>query len=235
MAIKKKKNAQNRPSRVSRLRKGVLRQGLGTKSTKSFQYLSGFEEGDDGIGWTLIPTGKGAAPHQNRVLGYSARLKKGAYLVRVVKPSVKSAKSAYIAKDRIEAAAPAPRANAILRGHQYGIDTLADHGGGFSSKQVIALLGGISERTLSRKIQADQLFYVTLGSSGRIFPATQFTDDGKPIAGLKDVLSALPTENGWARLQFLTSKNYDLDGETPIGVMLNGDVGRAKAAALMLN
>jgi hypothetical protein len=65
----------------------------------------------------------------------------------------------------------------------------------------------------------------------KFVPTLQFGDDGQPLAGLKNVLEALPTRSGWAVLNFLINPHNDLDGEIPINALRAGAVDDVILAA----
>ena len=58
-----------------------------------------------------------------------------------------------------------------------------------------------------------------------LYPAWQFTDEGKTLAGLPQVLRQLGTFSAWGKLSYLLSPNYYLDNQnTPLEELRRGNI-----------
>lgn len=119
---------------------------------------------------------------------------------------------------------PSKRAKAILRALEFAKADLQAAGGTFTMNEVRALFGDISRQAISKRVRDHNIFAIQGKKGTTVFPTLQFGDDGQPIAGLKEVLRALPTRSGWATLNFLVNPHNDLDNETPIETLRSGDI-----------
>jgi hypothetical protein len=126
---------------------------------------------------------------------------------------------------------PSKRAKAILRALEYAKADLEAAGGAFSLRDVRALFGDVSRQAISKRVRDGSLFAIQGKKGATVYPTLQFGDDGQPLAGLKNVLEALPTRSGWAVLNFLINPHNDLDGEIPINALRAGAVDDVILAA----
>jgi hypothetical protein len=127
--------------------------------------------------------------------------------------------------------APSARAKAVLRGIAIAEEDLRRSGGAYDLEQVRRLLHGVSRQSIDKRVRDRGLLAVTGPSNKRHFPAVQFKDDGSVVEGLRDVLEALPTKNGYAVLNFLVHPDRRLDGQKPIDLLAAGKVARVVEAA----
>ncbi len=104
----------------------------------------------------------------------------------------------------------------ILRGRENAKADLKGSGGAYSLDQLCSLLGDVSGQAVSKLVQDKAIFAVTDDDGNLLFPAAQFSDDGRPLSGLQTVLGALPSDNGWYILNFLVNHHHDLDGAKPL-------------------
>ena len=126
--------------------------------------------------------------------------------------------------------APGARARAILRGVKIAHADLRSSGGAYDQDQVRELLHGISRQAIDKRVREGSLLSVPGPSNKRHYPAMQFTDEGEIVDGLKLVLEALPTKNGFAILNYLIHPDDSLGGK-PIDLLKAGKVEAVVAAA----
>lgn len=126
---------------------------------------------------------------------------------------------------------PDAKARALLAGVRVSEQILAEAGGAFELKDVVLLLNNISRQAVDRRVQDNNLLAVPGPGNRRWYPTLQFTDQRQVVDGLKLVLDALPTDNPWVALSFLSQPNDQLDGALPIKLLKAGDVDRVVRAA----
>lgn len=119
----------------------------------------------------------------------------------------------------------------VRRGAENAKADLRQSGGAYDIDKVRDLLGNASYQTISSLVRHKNLFTVPDENGKAVFPAVQFAEDGQPLAGLKDVVETLPTENGLAILNFLVNAHNDLDGATPIDKLRRGEADEVVIAA----
>ena len=95
--------------------------------------------------------------------------------------------------------------------------------------QVCDLLG-VSRETIRKKIERRQLLALPKGSEDRAFPAFQFKD-GAVVAGLKEVLEALPADSPFVALAFLLSRSPFFGNKTAIEALRSGKIKEVVAEA----
>jgi len=127
------------------------------------------------------------------------------------------------------AAAMDPLAAAKARGEQAKRDLLAAQGDMLRATEVAARLsldlGEVEQRRRSGHLLAlpDQ--------QGRYgFPAWQFTTDGL-LPGLEDVLKEIGVDSPWSQAAFFFSGDIRLDWQTPLAVLVRGDIDAVRRAA----
>lgn len=145
---------------------------------------------------------------------------------RYVSGAVK--KTAVVNKD---AFAPDARALAVLEGVRIAQDGLRRSGGAYDLDQVRTLLRGISRQAIDKRVQEGNLLAVPGPSNHRSFPTLQFNVDGTVIEGLKSVRDALPTDNPWTVLNFLSQRDDRLNGRKPIDLLKEGKIELVVEAA----
>jgi hypothetical protein len=124
---------------------------------------------------------------------------------------------------------PGPLARAILRGRAIAEADLRAAGGTFTLDQVIDLLG-ISRQAIHKRVKTGALIGVP-GPDGVLrYPVAQFMAHGT-VPGLAEVIAALPTEDPWARLNFMVRPDPHLGGVSPMEALRGGDVVGAVRAS----
>jgi hypothetical protein len=119
---------------------------------------------------------------------------------------------------------PTPRTKAILKGVEIAQDDLRMSGGTFDEEQVRQLLQSESKFEIEKEVRDKKLLAVP-GPHGRLrFPAIQFNEDGTVVGGLAAVQKALPTENGFAVLNFLIHRDSRLGNQSPIDYLKRGKI-----------
>lgn len=80
---------------------------------------------------------------------------------------------------------------------------------------------GITRQALHQKVKASQLLALTTGDGQRVYPAWQFTPDGRPLAGLVDLLRILNPAAGdpWTVAVWLTRPVEELGDRSAVDVM----------------
>lgn len=123
------------------------------------------------------------------------------------------------------------RARALLRGIGRGKLDLESSGGALSLEQMRTILKGVSRQSVEKRVRDGSLLAVPGPGNRRVYPAAQFLDDGSIVPGLREVLAALPTRNGFATLNFLVRPDARLDGRRPIDVLKAGGLSLVLQAA----
>ncbi|HZQ26693.1 MAG TPA: hypothetical protein VFA94_03240 [Acidimicrobiales bacterium] len=106
--------------------------------------------------------------------------------------------------------------------------------GGFYDVETVRRMLGRDKRPVSRQAVSKRhdLLALRTGSGRVVYPAFQFRGS-TPLAGLADVLAALPAElvSRWTVASWLVSALPELDGERPIDVLVSGGTPAVVAAA----
>lgn len=126
---------------------------------------------------------------------------------------------------------PDAKAKALLAGVRISEQILEEAGGAFELKDVILLLNNVSRQAVDRRVQDNNLLAVPGPGNRRWYPTLQFTDQRQIVDGLKPVLDALPTDNPWVALSFLSQPNDQLAGDVPIKLLKSGEIDRVVRAA----
>ena len=121
-----------------------------------------------------------------------------------------------------------PLAAAKARGEQAKRDILAAQGDMLDANQVAARLGCDLAEVEARRRQG-LLIALPDEHGKRGFPAWQFEDNGL-LPGLEDVLRHMNVRSPWMRAQFFLTGDVRLDGETPLVVLLRGDIDAVRRA-----
>src|ERR1700704_2557618 len=122
-----------------------------------------------------------------------------------------------------------PLAEARLRGIEERKRLLAAEGGTLSGQEVASLLN-ISRQAVYKRYRAGQLLAVDCGRHGFALPAWQFVPGGV-LAGLDEVLVALPDLDAWMKLAFFLTENAAVGGKTPLSALRRGRVKDVLRAA----
>jgi hypothetical protein len=129
---------------------------------------------------------------------------------------------------------PDARARALLEGVRIAQEDLRKAGGAYDLEQVRTLMQGVSRQAVDKRVQEGSLLAVPGPSNRRSYPTLQFNPDGTIVEGLKAVCAALPTNNPWTILNFLTHPDGRLQGRKPIDVLKAGNVDLVVEAARRL-
>jgi hypothetical protein len=113
-----------------------------------------------------------------------------------------------------------PIAAAKLRGLKRRQEILKTAGGTMNSQQVAEALD-LSRQAVDKRRSLNQLLALTQGRRGYGYPSFQF-HEGKTIYGLESVLKALNSVDPWMQLNFFTSPDERLSGQTPIEALRQG-------------
>lgn len=113
-----------------------------------------------------------------------------------------------------------PIAAAKIRGLRRRQEILKAAGGTMTSEQVAKVLN-LSRQAVDKRRSLNQLLALTQGRRGYSYPSFQF-HEGKTLDGLERVLKALSSVDSWMQLNFFTSPDERLGGETPIESMRHG-------------
>ena len=114
-----------------------------------------------------------------------------------------------------------PLIRAKLRGIERRKQILAQLGGALSTEGVAELIG-ISRQAVDKRRSQNQLIGLIQGRRGYAYPAFQF-EEGKALAGLKEVLDALRDHDPWMQSIFFANRNDRLSGKTPLEALRQGD------------
>jgi hypothetical protein len=114
-----------------------------------------------------------------------------------------------------------PLIRAKLRGIERRKQILAQLGGALSAEGVAELIG-ISRQAVDKRRSQNQLIGLIQGRRGYAYPAFQF-EEGKTLAGLKEVLDALRDHDPWMQSIFFANSSDRLSGKTPLEALRQGD------------
>jgi hypothetical protein len=128
---------------------------------------------------------------------------------------------------------PGPWARALLVGKQLHMADLETSGGAYDLEQVQLVLGGISRSQVAEYVKTGKLLAVPGPSNRRRYPAVQFDERGRLIAGIAEVQKAL-ADSPWIVLNFLIRPDDRLQGQRPIDLLKQGKVDAVVAAARRL-
>lgn len=99
------------------------------------------------------------------------------------------------------------------------------HLGGFYDTEGVRTLLARGRRPVSRQAVGKRrgLLALTTGSGRVVYPTFQFVD-GRPVAGLAEVMDALPAQlvSRWTLASWLVTSQQELDGERPIDLLADG-------------
>lgn len=112
-----------------------------------------------------------------------------------------------------------PTDKARLRGIQARNSLLADAGGSLTV-EIVAKMLGVSEEAIRKRLRNRTLVGVK-SAKGYLIPAVQF-EEGRELAGLREVLRVMPVESPWMRLNWLMSPEPRLHHSKPVDVLREG-------------
>jgi hypothetical protein len=114
---------------------------------------------------------------------------------------------------------------------EYQCELLAAEGGAKNSLEVMEILGVTELHQLDALREQGRLLGVWWQGQYS-YPAWQFIDGGKILAGLPQVLRQLGTFSAWDKLSYLLSPNYYLDNQsTPLAELRRGNIEDVVLAA----
>jgi hypothetical protein len=122
-----------------------------------------------------------------------------------------------------------PLAPAFIRGIEAQRRLLEGHGGTLSAPQVAQVLG-ITPQAVDKRRHSHTLMALSMGRHGYRYPVWQFTKSGA-LPGLRDVLQALEPHDEWMQVAFFVSKNPRLGDQTPIDMLMAGNLEQVVNAA----
>ena len=122
-----------------------------------------------------------------------------------------------------------PLISARLRGQQVKIQLLYQGDSPLSSEQVGALLH-ITRQAVDKRRNQGKLLGLSLGRRGYLYPSWQFKE-GKLLAGLDRVLTALKEYDAWTKLMFFKTGDIRLEGKTPLECLEAGEIEAVIRAA----
>ena len=123
---------------------------------------------------------------------------------------------------------PDPLAAALLRGARIKRALLQDEGGVLSARELAEHLG-ITVAGLTKKRDRGQIFWLPVGQ-GYVYPAFQVGGDGL-LAGVREVLDALPDRDPWVQVNFMLTGDARLEGARPLDVLRTGAIEAVLRAA----
>jgi hypothetical protein len=122
-----------------------------------------------------------------------------------------------------------PLAAARLRGRQAQRDLLATQGDLLDADEVANRLHADVPYVEQQRAQGQLLAFPTAaGKPG--YPSWQFDDDGL-LPGLETIFRAFGVRDPWMQAAFFLSGNLRLGGQTPLEVLLRGEVEAVRSAA----
>ena len=93
-------------------------------------------------------------------------------------------------------------------------DDLIRRAGGLKDARWVADYLAISPKSVTAKARRNELLAIARGDRN-LYPAFQFRD-GQVVAGVREILDALPLNNGWSRLSFLLTPDPGVGDRTPL-------------------
>lgn len=122
-----------------------------------------------------------------------------------------------------------PLAAARVRGLRAREQLLNANGGVLSSQEAAEILN-ISRQAIDKRRKKRQLIGLSMGRRGYVYPVWQFAQGGT-VAGLESVLAELHDQDPWMQTAFIVNSNTRLNGESPLKLLLRGDVEAVIEAA----
>jgi hypothetical protein len=122
-----------------------------------------------------------------------------------------------------------PLAAAKLRGVEQ-MKQLIEAGGSVLRASEVADLLGLTRQAVDKRRTQNRLIGLTQGRRGYAYPRFQFAES-RALAGLEDVLGALPDADPTGQLIFFVNPNDFLDGETPADALRQGRIDEVVRAA----
>jgi hypothetical protein len=122
-------------------------------------------------------------------------------------------------------------AEALARGTEMSREILRAEGGVITGPEIAQRLG-MTPEAVEQKRGRNELFWLDT-PDGNVYPLFQLSGDAL-LPGIREVLAAFQEPDPWARVWFMLSGDYRLDGRRPLDVLREGgrisDVVRAANA-----
>jgi hypothetical protein len=122
-----------------------------------------------------------------------------------------------------------PLDNALSLGEDVREQLLSARGGTINTKGVVKLLG-VSRQTLQNRRRLGRLIGMRLPNGEYAYPVWQF-NGRRSLEGLEQVLAELKDCDPWMQAAFMLNDNSRLGWESPLDVLIRGEIERAIAAA----
>ncbi len=116
-----------------------------------------------------------------------------------------------------------PLAKAKLRGLEIKQQLMAAEGGCQGSQKIAELLG-VTPQAINQRRQRGKLIGLPRGKGKYIYPMWQFTDTGKTIVGLEEVLEQLSKIDPWTQVAFFLNPSLRLNNQSPLVLLRQGNV-----------
>lgn len=124
-----------------------------------------------------------------------------------------------------------PLAVAKLRGLEIKKQLIEAQGGCISSSEVGKILG-ISRQAVDKRRRLGKLIAIAMGKGNYIYPVWQFSETGKTIEGLEEVLIALQELDSWMQIAWMLDPNVRLQEQTPLEQLRKGNINRVIESAI---
>jgi hypothetical protein len=125
-----------------------------------------------------------------------------------------------------------PLVEAKLRGLRIKQELLEAEGGCISVVEAAAILG-ISRQGVDKRRRNGQLIGIPKGKSKYLYPRWQFDEvKNTTITGLESVLGHLKNFDPWMQLSFILNPHLGLDDQTPLSLLLAGNLEPVMAIAI---
>lgn len=105
-----------------------------------------------------------------------------------------------------------------------GTNRIAQKVGPCYPEAVVAKWAGITRQAVAKRAAANKILLCQSAEGDRLYPAWQFSDDARTIAGLPEVLAALATgrQDGWTAALWLLAPSEPLAGQSAIDWLRTG-------------
>jgi hypothetical protein len=122
-----------------------------------------------------------------------------------------------------------PLAPARARGERAKRELLAAQGEMLDAAEVADRLG-LTTAAVEGRRKRGLLLALPLDDGSWAFPAWQFAGHDL-LPGLEDALRDLGVNSPWSRVAFFLSGDLRLDGQTPLAILMQGDIDAVRDAA----
>jgi hypothetical protein len=101
---------------------------------------------------------------------------------------------------------------------------LAAEGGTLTAGAVMQVLGLKSRQAVQQRRARGTLLGLPLGGTAYRYPAWQFDEQGRVLAGLPEVLAALHSLDPWGQAAYLLAGETRLGGVRPLDALREGQI-----------